>query len=138
MAVAALKLLGLDATVLGNHDFDYSFDNLLRLAGDAEYAMLSANTRYKTGEYPEQFGSYIIKEVAGIKIGIFGVTDYQSAATTLYANTQDIYCDPDLEKAWEIVSILRDEKCDLIIALNLHSKTMISCLPARCCPIHRG
>lgn len=124
VAVAALNLLGLDATVLGNHDFDYSFDNLLRLAGDAQYAMLSANTRYKTGEYPEQFGSYIIKEVAGIKIGIFGVTDDQSAATTLYANTQDIDFDPDLEKAGEIVSILRDEeKCDLIIALShLHSK----------------
>ena len=44
VSVAALSALGLDATVLGNHDYDYSFENLLRLAENAEYAMLSATT----------------------------------------------------------------------------------------------
>ena len=132
VSVAALGALGLDATVLGNHDYDYSFENLLRLAESADYAMLSATTKYKEGHqpegteslYPEQFGDYIIREVAGLKIGIFGVTDDQSAATTLYANTADITWDNDLVKSGEVVATLRDEeKCDLIIALShLHSK----------------
>lgn len=124
VSVAALNALGLDATVLGNHDFDYSFENLLRLAKNAQYAMLAGNTRYKTGEYPEELKAYIVREAAGLKIGIFGVTDDQSAATTLYSNTADISFDPDLQKAGELVAKLRDdEKCDLIIALShLHSK----------------
>ena len=132
VSVAALDALGLDATVLGNHDFDYSFENLLRLAENANYAMLSATTKYKDGHqpegaqslYPTQFGDYIIREAAGLKIGIFGTTDDESAATTLYSNTADITWDEDLVKSGEVVAKLRDEeKCDLIIALShLHSK----------------
>ncbi|MBQ4620968.1 MAG: bifunctional metallophosphatase/5'-nucleotidase [Clostridia bacterium] len=132
VSVAALDALGLDATVLGNHDYDYSFENLLRLAENANYAMLSATTKYKEGMqpegadslYPEQFGDYIIREVAGLKIGIFGTTDDESAATTLYSNTASITWDEDLVKSGEVVATLRDvENCDLIIALShLHSK----------------
>lgn len=66
VSVDALSALGLDATVLGNHDFDYSLENLLRLRDRAQYAMLSANTKFKEGkayagekEYP--FGDYITK-----------------------------------------------------------------------------
>lgn len=104
VSVDALSALGLDATVLGNHDFDYSLENLLRLRDRAQYAMLSANTKFKEGkayagekEYP--FGDYITKEAAGLKFGIFGVTDDQSAATTLYSNTYDIEWDDDLTTA---------------------------------------
>ncbi len=132
VSVAALNALDLDATVLGNHDFDYTFENLLRLSDNAEYDMLSANTRYKEGHqpedaeslYPKQFGDYIIREAAGLKIGIFGCTDNNSAGTTLYANTADITWDDDLTKSGEMVAKLRDkEKCDLIIALShLHNK----------------
>ncbi|MDO5022872.1 MAG: bifunctional UDP-sugar hydrolase/5'-nucleotidase [Eubacteriales bacterium] len=132
VSVAALNALELDATVLGNHDYDYSFENLLRLAENAEYAMLSANTKYKEGHqpegvdslYPKQLGDYITREAAGLKFGIFGCTDDASAATTLYANTADITWDEDLAKCADVVATLRDvEKCDLIIALShLHSK----------------
>ena len=119
----------LDATVLGNHDFDYSLENLLRLRDRAQYAMLSANTKFKEGkayagekEYP--FGDYITKEAAGLKFGIFGVTDDQSAATTLYSNTYDIEWDDDLTTAKTLVSRLKNEEsCDVVIALShVHSK----------------
>lgn len=131
VSVAALSALGLDATVLGNHDYDYSFDNLLRLAQDAEYAMLSANTKYQEDKlpegaqsaYPEVFGNYIIREAAGLTIGIFGVTDDQSAATTLYTNTADITWNNDLEMGAELVAALKAEGCDVVVALShLHGK----------------
>ena len=132
VSVAVLNDLGLTATVLGNHDFDYSFDNLLRLAESAKYAMLSANTRYKDGHqpdtansvYPAQLGDYLVVDKGGLKLGILGVTDDQSAATTLYSNTEHTQFDNDLEKAAEVVKLLQDEeKVDLIVALShLHSK----------------
>lgn len=81
----------------------------------AQYAMLSANTKFKEGkayagekEYP--FGDYITKEAAGLKFGIFGVTDDQSAATTLYSNTYDIEWDDDLTTAKTLVSRLKNEE----------------------------
>ena len=129
VSIDALNALGLDATVLGNHDFDYSLKNLLSLRDRASYAMLSANTKFREGKtyegektYP--FGDYITIEAAGLKFGIFGVTDDKSAETTLYTNTRDIEWDDDLTKATELVTKLKgEEKCDVVVALShLHSK----------------
>lgn len=129
VSVDALNALGLDATVLGNHDFDYSLENLLSLRDRANYKMLSANTKFREGKayegeetYP--FGDYITINAAGLKFGIFGVTDDNSAETTLYTNTRDIEWDDDLTKATELVGKLKnDEKCDVVVALShVHSK----------------
>ena len=129
VSVDALNALGLDATVLGNHDFDYSLENLLSLRDRAAYAMLSANTKFREGknyegeaDYP--FGDYITIEAGGVKFGIFGVTDDKSAETTLYTNTRDIEWDDDLAKATELVTKLKnEEKCDIVVALShVHSK----------------
>ena len=128
-SVACLNALGLDATVLGNHDYDYSFENLLRLRDEADYLMLSANTKFKEGmnyegESDHPFPAYTTIEAGGIKFGIFGVTDDQSAGTTLYTNTTDIEWDDDLTTAATVIDTLKTtEACDVVIALShLHSK----------------
>ena len=116
-SVDVMNAQGYDATVLGNHDFDYSFDNLLSLADRAEYAMLSANTYWKDGTYPEQFEPYIVKEVGGLKVAIVGLTDDGSKATTHYANTQDI----DFHDQWEVgqeVVAKADAESDVVILLS--------------------
>lgn len=116
-SVDVMNAQGYDATVLGNHDFDYSFDNLLSLADRAEYAMLSANTYWKDGTYPEQFEPYIVKEVGGVKVAIVGLTDDGSKATTHYANTQDI----DFHDQWEVgqeVVAKADAESDVVILLS--------------------
>ena len=119
-SVDVMNAQGYDATVLGNHDFDYAFDNLLSLAERAEYAMLSANTYWKDGTYPEQFAPYIVKEVGGLNVAIVGLTDDGSKATTHYSNTQDI----DFHDHWEVGQQVVDqanEEADLVIMLaHLH------------------
>ena len=116
-SVDVMNAQGYDATVLGNHDFDYSFDNLLSLAERANYAMLSANTYWKDGTYPEQFEPYIVKELDGVKVAIVGLTDDGSKATTHYANTQDI----DFHDQWEVgkeVVAKADAEADVVILLS--------------------
>lgn len=124
-SVDVMNAQGYDATVLGNHDFDYSFENLLSLAERAEYAMLSANTYWKDGAYPEQFKEYVIKEVAGIKVAIVGLTDDGSKATTHYTNTQDI----DFHDQWEVgaeVIAKADAESDVVILLShLHNNNNV-------------
>ena len=124
-SVDVMNAQGYDATVLGNHDFDYSFENLLSLAERAEYAMLSANTYWKDGAYPEQFKGYVIKEVAGVKVAIVGLTDDGSKATTHYTNTQDI----DFHDQWEVgaeVIAKADAESDVVILLShLHNNNNV-------------
>ena len=119
-SVDVMNAQGYDATVLGNHDFDYSFDNLLSLADRAEYAMLSANTYWKDGTYPEQFEPYIVKEVGGVKVAIVGLTDDGSKATTHYANTQDIDFHDQWEVGQEVVAQAYAEANVVIMLSHLH------------------
>lgn len=119
-SVDVMNAQGYDATVLGNHDFDYAFDNLLSLADRAEYAMLSASTYWKDGTYPEQFEPYIIKEVDGLKVAIVGLTDDGSKATTHFSNTQDIEFHDQWEVGQEVVA-QADAEADVVILLaHLH------------------
>lgn len=119
-SVDVMNAQGYDATVLGNHDFDYAFDNLLSLADRAEYSVLSANTYWKDGSYPEEFDPYIIKDLDGLKVAIVGLTDDGSKATTHFSNTQDI----EFHDQWEVgqdVVAKADAEADVVILLaHLH------------------
>jgi 5''-nucleotidase/2'',3''-cyclic phosphodiesterase and related esterases len=123
-SVAVFNQLGLDATVLGSHDFDFGIDNILKLANYANYSMLSSNTYYDYGAYPEQLKPYTILHKSGLKIGILGITDDDSASMTLSSNTKGISFYNDIATAEKIVKRLKkEENCDLVIALShLHSK----------------
>ena len=43
-AVELMNLAGYDAAALGNHEFDYGYDNLVKLSRTAKFPILSANT----------------------------------------------------------------------------------------------
>lgn len=120
-SVDVMNAQGYDATVLGNHDFDYAFDNLLSLADRAEYSVLSANTYWKDGTYPEEFEPYIIKEVGGLKVAIVGLTDDNSKATTHFSNTQDIEFHDQWEVGQEVVAQANAEADIVILLAHLHN-----------------
>lgn len=71
--VKILNALGLDAAVLGNNDFNYGEKNIKALEMRANFKFLSANV--KDMESGQNFATpYIIKEIRGTKVGIFGLT----------------------------------------------------------------
>lgn len=83
-----MNMVGYEAWVPGNHDFDAGLDNAIKLMNMAKFPVLGANFVDKTtGEIPPPMVPYIIKEVAGIRIGIIGViteeTEFYSAGQSL-------------------------------------------------------
>ena len=62
---------GYDIAIPGNHDFDYSVETFLKLAGKTKYEYISCNFN-KEGELI--FKPYTIREFDGVKIGFVGVT----------------------------------------------------------------
>ena len=56
----------------GNHDFNYGYKRLLELEKKLNFPVLSANVRQKDGT--NLLKPYEIKEVDGIKLGIFGLS----------------------------------------------------------------
>jgi 2',3'-cyclic-nucleotide 2'-phosphodiesterase (5'-nucleotidase family) len=69
-----MNKIGYDAWVPGNHEFDAGIDNAMKLIKMAKFPVLGANLVDKTtGQIPAPIVPYIIKEVAGVRIGLIGI-----------------------------------------------------------------
>ncbi|MNI15726.1 Trifunctional nucleotide phosphoesterase protein YfkN precursor [compost metagenome] len=113
--VDVLNAVGYDAMAAGNHDFNYGYERLVELSKKAKFAVLSGNTKKADGSRLLQ--PYIIKEVDGIKLGIFGLTTPETAYKTHPNNVAGLtFTDPSVE-AKAIVAELKG-KVDAIIALT--------------------
>ena len=66
------NLLGIDASTLGNHEFDYGWRRVLEFQRIAKYPLLAANVVDQTGKSITG-EPYVIKTVGGIRVGIIGV-----------------------------------------------------------------
>jgi 2',3'-cyclic-nucleotide 2'-phosphodiesterase (5'-nucleotidase family) len=88
VVIEFMNRLGYDAWAPGNHEFDAGLDNAFKLLELAEFPVVAANLiDTETGELPPPATPYVIKEVAGIKIGIIGLiteeTEYYSLPETV-------------------------------------------------------
>jgi 2',3'-cyclic-nucleotide 2'-phosphodiesterase (5'-nucleotidase family) len=64
---------GLDATSLGNHEFDYGIDRLKAHIARATFPFLAANvTETATGELPPWLEASKVFTVNGVKVGVIG------------------------------------------------------------------
>ncbi|MDP8981773.1 MAG: 5'-nucleotidase C-terminal domain-containing protein [Acidobacteriota bacterium] len=72
--MAAMNALHYDVMTLGNHEFNYGLKNLEAARSQAHFPWLSANTRVDAGAGTQPFAPYLIKEIAGVKIAIIGIT----------------------------------------------------------------
>lgn len=106
--------MGYDAMVLGNHDFGFGAQRLFELIDMADFPVLSANTHRQDGS--GLFEAFIIKELSGIRLGIFGLTTLETPHKTHPNNVKELIFHNPVERAKEMVATLRDE-CDFVIAL---------------------
>ena len=70
--VAAMNKMGYDAMTLGNHEFNWGIDAMLKILGQAEFPVLGANVLDKDGNYVTGEGWTIIDR-GGIKLAVIGV-----------------------------------------------------------------
>lgn len=73
--IPIMNALKYDIAIPGNHDFDYGVEQFLKYTQLADFPYISCNFN-KDGKL--LFDPYIIKEVAGVKIGFVGVTTPQT------------------------------------------------------------
>lgn len=113
--IAVLNAIGYDAMTPGNHDFNYGQERLAEMATLTEFPILSANVVKKDGS--TLLVPYTIKEVAGKKVGIFGLSTPETAYKTNPLNVTGLTFENPVEVAKEMVEEL-DDQTDFIIALG--------------------
>src|ERR1044071_3468319 len=69
----AMNELHYDAMTVGNHEYNFGLKVLEKARGEAKFPWLSANT-YDKGTTQTHYQPYIVKEVAGARIAVLGLT----------------------------------------------------------------
>ena len=116
--VALMDLMHYDACTIGNHEFDSGMDNMARLFRMAHFPIVCANYDF-TGTVCEGLvRPYIIKECAGMRVGVFGLAP-QLEGLVSGQNCEGVAYHKPLEVAQGIVDKLRNEEhCDFVICLS--------------------
>lgn len=115
--VEAFNKMGLDAATFGNHEFDQSFDNTLRLAKLAKYPFISANLVYKKNGKPITKAPYKIFKKGKLRIGVIGLTLTELPEKVKMENVKDINILPYKQAIDKYIQKL-DRKTDIIILLT--------------------
>ncbi len=74
---AVLNLLGPDADVIGNHEFDYGLAEVSNFTNASEFPWLATNlVNATTGQPFDGTQNYTIVERGGVRVGFIGLVDY--------------------------------------------------------------
>ncbi|HHX62715.1 MAG TPA: LysM peptidoglycan-binding domain-containing protein [Epulopiscium sp.] len=112
--VDLMNIVGYDVMVPGNHDFNYGQERLLELKETMAFPLIAANIIKADGS--SLLSPYVIKEVDGIKIAIFGLSTPETAFKTSPNNVIGLTFEDPSVAAQRMVDELKD-KADVIIAL---------------------
>jgi len=110
--IEIMNRMEFSAMTTGNHEFDYGQDVLQKRIHDARFPFLAANIQGLTG-----IQSYVIKEIAGLKVAIIGLTTEDTPVTTHPKNVKGLKFLPATETAKRTINELRNQS-DLVIVLS--------------------
>jgi 5'-nucleotidase/UDP-sugar diphosphatase len=121
----ALSSMGLDAAVVGNHEFDLGSRNLFEQIDNwAEYPLLAANYLYEDPPNPSERSlrdvvePYTIFDVDGVKVGVIGMANW-SSMTGIFEGGNSLGIRPldDAQVVEEYVRLLRPS-VDLVVLVS--------------------
>jgi 5'-nucleotidase len=114
-AIDVMNAVGYDAMVLGNHEFDFGFENTKALRKTARFPFL---TQPSVSQGIEGFPAYIVIERGGVKLGVFGITTPNSKRSSYGGFNIDFgTADDIIQTAKDGVAALQKEKVDFIVCL---------------------
>ncbi|MCD8017634.1 MAG: 5'-nucleotidase C-terminal domain-containing protein [Oscillospiraceae bacterium] len=115
-AVELMNAAGYDIVTFGNHEFDYGYENLVNIMGEAEFDYISANILYN-GEQAFD-GSTVYTTESGLKIGFFGLETPETATKAHPAKIQGVtfLAEEEMYAAAQ-AEIDSMSDCDLVIGI---------------------
>ena len=126
--------IGVDLVVLGNHEFDFGTHNVLDMLGRSRFQWLGANCVDALGVPLTGKEQMRIETIDDIKIGFFGVITPDTA--WLSKADDGVYFKPTLQTAKEMINRLKEEGCEVFIAITHLSINEDRLLAQECPELH--
>lgn len=114
-----MNMIGYQACVPGNHDFDLGVENLTELIKMSNFPWVSCNVIDKqTGEVWSLLKEYLVLEMKGVKIGMTGTTTISTEKMSFPENLKGLQFLSEIPALQNTVDHLRfNEKVDIVVAL---------------------
>ncbi len=117
--IELLNALGVDASEIGNHDFDLGVANLRELIDLAEYPVLGANVLEPDGSGPVPWAERsVIIERGGIRFGIVGVVTEETKEIVIAHVAKDLSFASAIETVRAEVGALRSRGAECVVVLS--------------------
>ncbi len=113
----AMSAMDYDVATIGNHDFDNGVDGLVEMIPHATFQFVSANYQVDHPALKPHVEPWIIKEIGGVKVGIFGLGIRFEGLVLSSLHEGVEYRDP-YAMSRAAVEHLRGEGCGLVICLS--------------------
>ena len=106
--------IGIDAMVLGNHEFDFTPAVTVERIAEAAFPVLSSNAIEPDGTLIDGVTGHLLLEAGRYEVGVFGLT---TTTTAIKSSPAPVTFRPAVEVAAEQARMLREAGADLVIAL---------------------
>ena len=117
--IGAFNAMHYDAMAVGNHEFNFGLDAMWKAKGESHFPWLAANVKqtYKNGV--PYVRPYVIKELAGIRIGIVGFVTPGIPRWEIPEHYKDYEFESIVETAKAVIPEVR-KQVDLLVVI-MHS-----------------
>jgi 5'-nucleotidase len=114
----AMSAIGYDASTLGNHEFDNGIEALAAALKFANFDIVSTNYDVKGTALEGRIKPYVVKTVAGIRIGLFGLGISPTALITPENFKGITYNDPVIAARNAVKTLREQERCALVVCMS--------------------
>lgn len=116
--VGLMNEMKYDAATIGNHEFDFGIDNMVRIFKMAKFPIVCANYDFTGTPLAGLVKPWTVIKRDGVKIGVFGLCPELDGLVTATNYGSIKYLDP-IAKGKEVAEFLKKKKkCDVIICLS--------------------
>ena len=116
--IGLMNLMGIDASTIGNHEFDFGLENMARLFRKANFPIVCSNYDFADTELKDIVKPYIIIKRKGVKIGVFALCPPLEGLVSAKNYGPLRFLDP-AETATKMVRLLKGrKKCDLVVCIS--------------------
>ena len=116
--IGLMNLMHYDAATIGNHEFDFGLENMIRLFKMANFPIVCSNYDFADTELAQIVKPYIIIKRNGLKLGIFALAPELIGLVSTQNYGPLKYLNPS-ECAQKMIDLLKDKmKCDAVICLS--------------------
>ncbi len=114
----AMSMIGYDAGTIGNHEFDNGVESLAKAMQFANFDVVSTNYDVRGSALESRVKSHAVKEVGGVRIGLFGLGISPIGLITPDNFKPLKYLDP-VGMTRVVVKLLREqERCTLVLGMS--------------------